>query len=400
MMPKFQFLQGVVKIHISGLMPERFVNLCLLENISLWNIKNASDATGFYASIYLDDFFRIRPLVKKSHNHITVTGRAGLPFILKKMKKRRFLFVGLIFFFILLYLFTSHIWFLEIRGTKNLSPLFIREIVYRDGLKPGTAISKINCKMIENELCMQIPEIAWVSISISGTKACIEIAEKTLFQMEEKKPSNIIADKDGVITEIIVLNGQPAVKVGDTVKKGDILIKGVITPANQLNSVHTNQIPLYVQATGMIKARIWYESYGESELTETIRQRTGQQHKNYTLIYGAKEIPLLNRTSPYLLFETENIHKKLELWRNSNLTVEMVIDIYHEFFLHTQLLSQEEAREKAVSTAVSAIQAIIPETAVIIARNIESINTAETNLVRIKLNIETIEDIGKNVIIE
>lgn len=38
-------------------------------------------------------------------------------------------------------------------------------------------------------------------------------------------PTDLIADKNGVITSMITRKGVPMVSVGDTVKKGDLLVK-------------------------------------------------------------------------------------------------------------------------------------------------------------------------------
>jgi similar to stage IV sporulation protein len=100
-------------------------------------------------------------------------------------------------------------------------------------------------------------------------------------KQEDKAPAHIMAGKDGVITEIIAVTGQPAVKKGDTVKKGDLLIKGfaeeavVPTVPGQPPII---SVPLQlIKAQGIVKARVWYESYGEAYLMQSYHERTGNQ---------------------------------------------------------------------------------------------------------------------------
>ena len=70
----------------------------------------------------------------------------------------------------------------------------------------------------------------WMSVNIKGSKAVIEVRdyvdehEDTTY----KEPSNIVADFDGTILSIETFNGDKAVKAGVAVKKGDLLISGVI----------------------------------------------------------------------------------------------------------------------------------------------------------------------------
>ena len=75
-------------------------------------------------------------------------------------------------------------------------------------------------------MLIRFPELAWVGINTKGTKVDIEVVEKVMPIVEEMNSYDLIASKDGVITECIVFQGVPMVKVGDIVKEGDLLIKG------------------------------------------------------------------------------------------------------------------------------------------------------------------------------
>ncbi|MDF2929590.1 MAG: sporulation protein YqfD [Anaerospora sp.] len=57
-------------------------------------------------------------------------------------------------------------------------------------------------------------------------------------------------------------------------------------------------------------------------------------------------------------------------------------------------ISVEQARDEAKARALQSVQQSIPESAQILARNIEILKLNEPNLVRIKVGVETVEDIG------
>lgn len=272
----------------------------------------------------------------------------------------------------------------------------IKEIVYQHGLKPGTLKDAISTKMIENQLLISIPEIAWASITITGTRAVVEIVEKTIPTEIDKTPAHIIATKDGIVTEVIVLAGVSAVKKGDTVKKGDILIKGFANDGKVINSAATNSVPQLIRSNGIIKARVWYEGYGETELEKTIYERTGRKEMAVTLKVGRNEIILKKvAVDPQQVVEVEVFNKKLSWWRNSDIAVESIVSTYYEMNSKPVSISVEEAREESKAKALSEVQSLIPETAQILSRAIEVLQTPETNLVRVKVNVETAEDIGQ-----
>ena len=397
------YVSGTVSIRIKGDMPEKFINLCLIQNIFLWNI--AKIGNDFYACMRLPDFFCIRPIARKSHTKVQVISHRGLPFVIKKIKHRKMLVIGALLCLLALNIASSYIWFVDVTGLKNVPTERIKQIAWQNGLKPGIIKDSVNAKTVENEILLSIPEIAWVGISFTGTRAVIEVVEKTMPKQEDKSPAHIIAAKDGIITEFITLNGQPVVKKGDTVKKGDMLIKGIITeplPANETVQPPSagNLLPQQrtVKAKGIIKARVWYESYGEAELSKLAYNRTGRKEVGVTVRIGSNEITLKEAQHiPFDQYETEVIDKKLPFWRNSDFTVESSINIYHELESFPTEKTLEEARDDARAKALSAVQNMIPETAHVLSRNIEILQTAEPNLVRVKINVETVEDIGQSV---
>ncbi len=405
MTPKMMnYIRGTVRLQVSGSMPEKFINLCVAEQILLWGIMKKHN--DFYVYMRLPDFFRIRPLTIKSRTRVKVVAHHGLPFTIKRVKRRKMLVAGALLFLIALHVLASYIWFVDIIGLKTLSSSRIRNVAYQHGLKPGILKELVSTKGIENAILLDIPEVAWVGVNFTGTRAVIEIVEKTMPKPEDKAPAHLVAAKDGVITEVITLLGQSMIKKGDIVKKGDILIKGVsgqtdlsAEQVGQENPLPANPEPQQLaKAKGIIKARVWYESYGEAELSAQVHKRTGQQSSTVLLKVGEREFVLKKAPEkPYDLFETEVIHKKLPGWRNSNFTVESTINVNYELVTSHTEITLEAAKDIARGKALSAVEGLIPETAQIVSRNIEVLQTAETNLVRVKVSVETVEDIGQSM---
>ena len=100
----FRFMKGYLKIQISGIFIERFFNLCMLQNIILWNVTNESDEEKVLY-ISLSDFFCIKPLLKKTNVRVKILKKYGFPFMKKKFYHRKIYLMGFVFsLIILLYL--------------------------------------------------------------------------------------------------------------------------------------------------------------------------------------------------------------------------------------------------------------------------------------------------------
>ncbi len=392
------YLHGTVRARISGPMPEKFINLCLARGIFLWGIAKHNDE--MFVSLRLADFFRIRPLARRSRTRVEAVGHAGFPFALKRVRRRKMLVVGAVLFFVLLNALSARIWFVDVTGNKDMAGARIAAVAAVHGLKPGIAKDGVDLKRLEKEMLLALPELAWVGVNLTGTRALIEVVEKTLPKAEDKSPAHVVADKDGVITEIIAIAGQANVKKGDTVKRGDLLIKGFVDAPPPV----PGQVPIItlpgqvVRAGGIVKARVWYESYGEAGLTEEVLRRTGRQTVAVTLKAGGRELQVKRAPAqPYARFEAEAVHKKLPGGRNSDFTVESTINIFHELVAETREISAEQARDLARGRALTAVQDRIPEGAQVVAREVAVLKTAEPSIVRVKVMVETVEDIGRTV---
>lgn len=373
------YYKGAVKLSVRGEYPERFINLCIADHIYLWGVKKRGDCMTVW--IAPADFFRIRPIVRKSRMRVRVERRYGFPFFFKRLKRRRMLLVGAALFLAAIYWLSSYIWFVDIIGTKSVSPDKIKVILEAHGLRAGARQSEIAVKKLEKDLMIELPEVAWAGVRFTGTRAVVEVVEKVLPIAEDKSPGDLVADKSGTVTECIPLTGESVVKAGDQVKEGDVLIRGA-----------------GAQAQGIVKANIVYESYGEAELTQNQYALTGNALYSVTLRLGGENFALYQAdTSGFTAYEHDRIVKKLPWWRNQDFTVESIIDVYRELSVNLSEIDVEEAKRLATLAALEESRALIQEDAYVAERSIDVLDTGDPNLVRVRLRIETEEEIGKHI---
>ena len=178
------YREGSVCIKVKHGYVEKFINFCMNDNIYLWGVRHTED--GLIAWLTVEDFFRLRPIVKKSGVKITVVKHFGLPFLMKRWKKRKVMMLGALFFFIGLYMLSSYVWFIDVSGAKSVEHEQILAIAKEYGLERGVRNDSFSSKNIERELLIRIPELAWVGVNTTGTKVSIEVVEKVLPILEEK----------------------------------------------------------------------------------------------------------------------------------------------------------------------------------------------------------------------
>ena len=157
----------------------------------------------------------------------------GLPGFFFRYRMRVGVVAGLFLFSVMLVVGTNIVWRVEVEGTDAVGALQIRDGLAEIGFGVGSYIPAQNFTALAGRYRATHPEIAWMSVYCTGTVARVRVitAEKT---EETQIPSvaNLVAAEDGVITGIHVSHGTPCVRPGQVVKKGDLLISGIVSGAN------------------------------------------------------------------------------------------------------------------------------------------------------------------------
>ena len=202
-------------------------------------------------------------------------------------------------------------------------------------------------------------------------------------------------NRDGVIEEVLVLDGQAHVKAGDVVARGDILISGIVIPPappvklkvyrpSNTSAIHQ------VRARGQVKARTWYEGYGECSRKLEEKVFTGKQFTQVYLESPWKKILLKGRgENPFAIYEqSEKLwHSPLGNWGLHRLT-------YKEQSVNTTEYSETEAIEIARTKALQKLHEVMPSSLRISDSHMDILSSPSDSIIRIKVSAETIEDIG------
>ena len=311
------FLFGYLNIELEGYYIERFINTCISKNIFLWGIKRTK-STILFANIGAGDFKQAAKIAKKHGCRIKIKSKSGLPFIVKKYKKRKIFFILLFLVIIGIYTLSKFVWNIEITGNTKVDSNEILSALEEDGLKVGVLKSKVNTDEIINKIRYQREDIAWIGIELDGTNAIVKIVEADSKPeiIDENDYCNIIATKDAVIEKISAQNGTLMVKEGDTVKKGDVLIGG------WMEGKYTGKN--YVNANGEVKAKVIYSQSEKIGKKEIKREQTGKNENKYAIKFNNFKINFYKTLSKYEIYDTMYTNKKIKLFSNFYLPIEVI----------------------------------------------------------------------------
>lgn len=291
-----------VRCLVTGEETLRFVNLCRNNGIELRHLVRRENAIQM--EIDAKNFKKLRPLVRKTHVKIHILNRHGPAFFFYRHKRRWWFLLGMTVFAGMIYILSLFVWQIDIDGNRKYTDALILQALAKMDVKTGCRKSEIDLQGIEEELRIMYNEITWVSASIAGTKLQIELREGDLKisgssgggqtgnvkrvenrennpktqngESETDLPANLVADEDAIITNLVVRRGTVAVRYGDEVKKGDVLIEGKVYIYNEDETLKKVD---YLTAEGDVfgKYQELYEKHYQRK--HEVRSYTGKNYR-------------------------------------------------------------------------------------------------------------------------
>ena len=379
------YFKGYVRIRVEGFFIERFINMCISKRILLMDIQREKSSI-MYAKVGLADYKKLRQIAKKTKSKVKIQSRKGLPFILHKYRKRKIFLALFMVIIIGIIISSNYIWNIEVVGNVNISTREIIQSLEASGLTIGTSKNDIDTDTIINKIRLSRDDVAWIGITVKGTNAIVKVkeADKAPNILDENKYCNIIADKTGMITKINVQNGTATVKVGDIVEKGMTLVNGY------LEGKYTGT--RYVHGAAEIEAKIWYTKKEKASLVQQIAVQTGNEEKKYSIKFKKNKINLFKTLSKFEKYDTINEDKKLMLFSNFYLPIEIIKTTNKEYVLQEITYTEEQVIEILTKKLKKELLQEIKEQNNIVNTNINT--NLEDGYVEVEVTYEVLENMG------
>ena len=391
----FENVGGIIRVRLQGKNLEKIINMALARGIFINDVKRRDD--GLHFKIRSSAYQALKSITEENGYELEVTEKKGIPFYQALLKRRLGFVVGGLIFTIALYFLSSFVWFIEVSGTKQVDPVRILVTAARYGVYQGAAKWNFSRTEAEEGLLRDINQLTYAKVEVRGVKVNIEVVEKVLPRAEITGPCHLVAAREGIVEQVLVLDGQANVAAGDVVARGDILISGVVFPEispyivvdpEQENNFAT--MPYTVRARGQVEARVWYEGYGECALVEE-KIVSGREATQYYLETPWKDIAWPRDPQQFALAEQEHLRKTISTPLGS-VSLHQVKS--KEQIKEVTELSPSEAEKIAIERAHKVLKNKLGQDNNSPNITKELISSPSDPIIRVKLTAEAMEDIA------
>ncbi len=224
----------------------KFLNYLIYNKIYYDSLNKYNEY--FVLDVSYDDYLYIRRRYK-----CHIVKYYGKKNIVNMYENNKYVLLSLIISFMLLFLLCNTIFDIKINSDNKDIINIINNSLSDNGIgvyKRKVSFDKLNS--IKNKILEDNKDtLEWIEIREKGCIYYIDITPrvKSNNNVDNSLPSDIVAEKDGVIKHIVVHRGSKVIDNGDYVKKGDILISGnIIKNENVIDKVHSE---------GVIYAETW-----------------------------------------------------------------------------------------------------------------------------------------------
>ena len=224
-----------------------FLNQLKELNIKAYKVKKEFEYTyTFYAPL------SSKKILLKQYNNIEIVKSVGLLASLYTLLKYKTTIIALIISCLFYYNLTTYIWSINIYSNAPSLNNFINEQLNSNNIYIGAKsltideLSSISKKILYNNY----DTIEYLSIEKSGCEINVSFKKRRKENEKTHLKTSLYATRDGLIKSFDILSGEKVVSINDYVKKGDLLVKDVVT------SDYNKDV--YIGTYGSVYAYTWY----------------------------------------------------------------------------------------------------------------------------------------------
>ncbi|MBR1983261.1 MAG: sporulation protein YqfD [Clostridia bacterium] len=172
------------------------------------------------------------------------------------------LIIGSVLFLTLCIIFNDFIFRIEFTGTGNVLSRELQLQLNEYGVTQFSRFSKIDVDNLSDKLLAKNPRLTFVECSKDGNVLVIDsaLAEGSSDKLTGKE-TVLVSDVDGIVEDLKIYRGSQKVSIGDEIKKGQVLVDGLVTVKDQ-------EMQVNVLAVAYIKCKAVYEYVSTKENLE------------------------------------------------------------------------------------------------------------------------------------
>ena len=277
-----EILRGSVRVEVSGAAPQRLLNAMSEADMPFWDAV-PQDAFTICLGLYSRDLRDAKALASRCQCELKLLRESGAPVVKRRLRRRVALLVTAVCCFALLAASSLFVWDIRVEGNEQVSTGEILRALAGCGVEPGAFWPGWSSDEIRNSVILDIPELAWLGVSVDSSRAVIRVRERTEAPelVNSEGMGSVTARTTGIIDSMRVYQGAPLVAVGDAVVVGETLVSGEMP--SEVGDTR------YVRASAEIRARTWYEMSASAPLEYSGLEQSDSRTR-WALVIGDKRI--------------------------------------------------------------------------------------------------------------
>ena len=252
-----RWLFGYYDISVEGKFTERFINLAARKGVNMWKLRNINGCICFCTG--KNEWNTAQSAAEKTQNSIHIVKEHGLPYILAKHKHRSGLLAGAVLFAVFCKVMSCFVWSISYQLPEIINEYEMQEILSEYGFHEGAYRESLNVQDIIDKISLKDNRISWMTINIIGSCAEVRVSPDTsqsLNRRDISQTSNMISAADGTVTRIKVKNGSSKISVGDAIKKGQMLVSGVMEYNDGTNVIVDSNAQVFAKTARSAEIKI------------------------------------------------------------------------------------------------------------------------------------------------
>lgn len=283
------FINGELLLHLRGANVSECLSALQQKGLLLQSIRVRQNTARFV--ILFSDFDAVYRTCRQYHVKFRIGERRGLPFLRKRLMRRKAFLTGAILFVTLIYALSSTVWRIDITGPKDEEGTAqIREAAKLTGLYVGQRTAQLSdLTVLQRGILAKSPDFVWVGVRRKGSVAQIQAIPKIEgVQKGNEEPQNIVADRPAVVRKLVATRGRVVVKPNTYVLPGQVLISGNLAEGEK-----------NVPADGSVMAEVWYTSKVTVPLQVSNSGLTGESVKRDYVQFGGWSLRVWGFQEPH-----------------------------------------------------------------------------------------------------
>ena len=280
-------------MRIRGLMPEKLIERAREMGVRFIAIEPGSDHE-ITVEVRAPDAKKLSALCERFSIPCEVLSRRGKSALAAALRRRWTLLIGILVMLVTCWALLGRVWRVDVRfigdsaalGDPDAVAAALREM----GIHPGMA-RDIDPRMLSEELISRCEGLSYAGARLQGVYLSIEAAPEAASPevYDVRVPRDLYADRCGIVVSVNVESGQPCVKPGDTVRRGQLLIRG--------EEKRTKEETRGIAALGEVILRTWFEGSALGSTSVERWEDTGRVSTAATLKTPWLDVPITGGAS-------------------------------------------------------------------------------------------------------